>query len=874
MDLTLDVARLMPMHASAGASDAAVLQALPPQGLTAAQARHALLLLELEQLLGVEAGADGHIADPRMASLSMRNMVYREELSAAGLQQQVAAAVLQDEPEVATRYYAPEDALVVALCALVPASRVSRSRWESPLCSHLGFAQWLGARAAAKQAVDGDEDEEAQGGGQELQEETAGLEDGERGQGEGDGDGGGEGEGEAPPKKRKEYKMPQLPLPEKVDRVYDMDAACAALLDDQQTMVLVGGPKIIAGSTRAGDYIRWHTDSHSVHMRQQPPTASGAGGWAVSVTYHDGACLMLRAGVASFSTAEGVHVTLDANEHSDGIVWRSVPHARAGGTRAPLSWTAATDSGVILVDAPPAPPPTEGEEPAEEDAAAEPRKMVVLPQGAPADATPSAAEATMVLPASAGGAQVVRKADGTARVLLPDSSVGWYGGEARGWEWTNAKGLRQGKVPQFVGQPQHRDGIASAIESDPASGSITRFREDGVYSYERHSPQAGVEHLTVRFADGSVSSIAPGGQTTTVVREGLGQVRVGPSARESTVQLEDGSTLSVDAAGMLRVVRRGDCAELVYDIGSARVHLYSAGRASQDVQDSAGAPPAGGSEATPKDLMSQLVRAAGAGYFLMDLSQGQLRTVDAAQHLYMVTDGKAEVVLAGQAVPAPAEAPGGPADGADAGSEAGTADDSGAGREVLEALRVFVMRRNGTGYELLSAGAAEAAMVRARRAGELVLEETRGHEDNDVVVCTMVAEDDRGWVPEPEVQARLGANLRAVSQRPTGGRGGGGVRWRQLVREKPMDEQTMAGLRKAVKEALDGVIESDSPPVMGSSDSSDFARQVTASLLLHACTRTSAHTRTFTRCLCCACAHARAYTHAHACISVSTSIFI
>ena len=52
----------------------------------------------------------------------------------------------------------------------------------------------------------------------------------------------------------------------------------------------------------------------------------------------------------------------------------------------------------------------------------------------------------MVLPSAAGGAQVIRKGDGTAWVLLPDGSVGWYGGDSRGWEWTNAKGMRQANI--------------------------------------------------------------------------------------------------------------------------------------------------------------------------------------------------------------------------------------------------------------------------------------------------------------------------------------------------------------------------------------------------------------------------------------------
>jgi hypothetical protein len=55
------------------------------------------------------------------------------------------------------------------------------------------------------------------------------------------------------------------------------------------------------------------------------------------------------------------------------------------------------------------------------------------------------------------------------------------------------------------------------------------------------------EQVCMRFADGSVSSWVPVRKCTTVVREGLGQVWMGPAARESKVLLEDGSLMTVDA---------------------------------------------------------------------------------------------------------------------------------------------------------------------------------------------------------------------------------------------------------------------------------------------------------------------------------------
>ena len=55
----------------------------------------------------------------------------------------------------------------------------------------------------------------------------------------------------------------------------------------------------------------------------------------------------------------------------------------------------------------------------------------------------------------------------------------------------------------------------------------------------------------------------------------------------------------------------------------------------------------------------------------------------------------------------------------------------------------------------------------------------------------------------------LPATLRYVSKRPTGGRGQGGVRWRQMVMGKPLDAAVMAELRSSVQKAFDEVLEGE-----------------------------------------------------------------
>jgi hypothetical protein len=337
------------------------------------------------------------------------------------------------------------------------------------------------------------------------------------------------------------------------------------------------------------------------------------------------------------------------------------------------------------------------------------------------------------------------------------------------------------------------------------------------------------------------------------------------------VQLEDGTVISVDGQGVLRVNRRGDSAEVECEISSGLVRFYSAGRAAEE-----GAP-GGGHE----DLLSQQVRRAGPGSFFMDLFKGHMRTVDSCQHLYMVTDGIAQVVLAGEPVPSLSDAPSGPRDSPQDTAPVAVSID---GAERLEPLRVFVVRRNGTGYELLAEDAAKTAMVRARRAGEMVLEETQG----DLGIWTMVAPEQRGLIPQAEAEryptlihyknvnsirnqsthththnqhthtqyahahthahARralpcclslvcvwilflcgrlLPANLRHVSQRPTGGRGQGGVRWRQMVMGKPLHAAVMAELRSSVQKAFDEVLEGEADD---QGEESDFVAQVRAAI--------------------------------------------
>ena len=74
---------------------------------------------------------DGAAIDSGPTVFTMR-WVFDQIFEAAGtsLEQQLRGAMLDTEPELLTRYYSREDVLIVALCALVPAARVSRRAWR------------------------------------------------------------------------------------------------------------------------------------------------------------------------------------------------------------------------------------------------------------------------------------------------------------------------------------------------------------------------------------------------------------------------------------------------------------------------------------------------------------------------------------------------------------------------------------------------------------------------------------------------------------------------------------------------------------------------------------------------------------------------
>ena len=143
----------------------------------------------------------------------------------------------------------------------------------------------------------------------------------------------------------------------------------------------------------------------------QVPTPGGEASaddpFALTLSFADGGVFVARRASrdgalrAALSLPDGLHITVD----EAGVVWQSRPDTLGG-----LAWAPA--EGALAGGA-------------ERGGAVALRSLAVLEDGSVA----------------------TRWADGAAEALMKDGSAGFFGGRARGWEWTNSKGLRQVASP-------------------------------------------------------------------------------------------------------------------------------------------------------------------------------------------------------------------------------------------------------------------------------------------------------------------------------------------------------------------------------------------------------------------------------------------
>ncbi|KAJ1492378.1 hypothetical protein T484DRAFT_1771294 [Baffinella frigidus] len=214
-------------------------------------------------------------------------------------------------------------------------------------------------------------------------------------------------------------------------------------------MSLRGARPIRAGRSKTGRYIRVDTGRHLLFLREEPtpgPTP-GTAPFALTVSFADGGVFVARRAApdaplrAALSLPDGLHITVD----EAGVVWQSRPDALGRGG---LAWAPAEEA---LGGGP------------ERGGAVALRSLAVLEDGDVA----------------------ARWADGAAEALMRDGSAGFFGGGARGWEWTNSKGLRQVASPALAREPafeeaQRRDAVRVAVSVDAGVGMETKIREDSV----------------------------------------------------------------------------------------------------------------------------------------------------------------------------------------------------------------------------------------------------------------------------------------------------------------------------------------------------------------------------------------------------------
>lgn len=508
------VGRMPAVSRDSASRDLALFDAMPD--LDPGEARRGLLLCEFEEMLGCTSVADGSILPhpgwEEAMPLDVHAFSFVEELEECVMQQSLSDALLGN-PEVVVRPYDREDALLIALCNLVPKSRVSKSEWRSEVACHLGFWQWIQRRLSQyrKTLLSNTFDLKEQAHPEKFLESSmndGGVDESTIDEGDEEATEAKAAEGDeasgvpiAPPKAT-------IPLPPKPTRLYDLDAELAPF-DKRVTVYPAASPPVFSGRNNSGRYVQCTVGGHALSVKE-----GEFGRTAVSIVYADGAVVSVarcredeRSLQLGLSTSDGFNLTLRGG---DMPAWMGTPVGRGRGDAA-MDWFAWCEQ-----------------------------------------MTKGAQEGVYSACVLQGGAIVVRKRDGTADCLLPDGCWGQL--TPTGWEWTNTEGKRQGDDPRFPGEPQHRDAVRVCPVADGLKGAIVSSREDGVSVYYSGNGVTLAQH-----ADGSrIATFAREGCAVSAPH-GFAEVKTGPEDGQVAVTLSDGTVASIKGHGQEVLVRSRCC---------------------------------------------------------------------------------------------------------------------------------------------------------------------------------------------------------------------------------------------------------------------------------------------------------------------------
>jgi len=707
-------------------------------------------------------------------------------------------------PTVRACYYARDDLVLAVVCNLVPFSRSKNLQWRavdrrkgSAPC-FLGFWQWLETRFMFRKEDNEEREAQEQARLAELQ---AGLDEALPAQeSAGDvGEGGEEGEEEElseeeieARRKQAEEKeaerrrlqqlkeaLPELDVPAS-GAWYEMDAKKATQIRESRDVCFLShGPRVCVTKAAGGRVLTVDSAKHVLVMRQDQDSS-----FKLTLTYEDGACALARREngqtVVSLSLPEGLMVTL----RSDGTVWQSRPTSKPvegvnpAAEQKRLDWsTHATNTDMVP----------------------KPRGQLVVEGDVGGSLADKAAVTSCALVGQ--GNVVLWHSDGECDILMPNGCCAQSLGAGCGWLWTNSKGQRQIRgAPRSTG-PIRAPSVSVETRVQPETGEIIVSRGDYVLKVTRRDGTELVMHR-----DGTEMVTYPAGADDAAERRnikvsGMAPIETGPNSRQTRLTMQDGSTLCLipglgGGPGILEV-RRRDGSVLQVAVQGGKVTLVAEGQP-LDLGDEAaaagdsksrrsgasrhksaidgqsvksGKSGAGGGDggtarsASVKSFKSgksgktegDSVEEKPPGTYSMSLVTGSLTTNDHAGNTYSI-NSKGEIKMTVQAQVALKQRNADAISAADEARnkmamEAGSMEDmrppspkieSEPGPR-LEPYRLFVVRRDGSGYELVHERIGRMNIKVAAEHGRSVVEEPLPAEDEEAggVSFTILAQDHR-----------------------------------------------------------------------------------------------------------------------------------
>ena len=734
------------------------------------------------------------------------------------------------EPEFLASYYPRDDLVLVVVCNEVPFGRVKQKNWVAGAACFSGFWQWLEARFGEREKIvtdlkDGDareREEEAKAAEATFQQvKKEEPKEGEEGE---EGDGGAP--KESPRKAALDAKIAglELPMPQKPKCVYRMAHSLGTSWQKDQVMYMSNGGIITAGESRLGRHIKVATIKHTVHMRSD---MGHAGQYGLSVSYDDGTLALARRVVGggmsvSICFPDGLFVTVK----SDGSVWQSRPRG-IGGERTHQHWL---------------------EYAAKVEAELKPRGKLELDGELVKGINEK--EGLLSMLTVEGGTVVKRYADGRVHALLADSCVGTTSGGGE-WIWTNSRGRR---VRRKNGKSSH-GGPPVSVErfTDPETGEDITSRGDLVLCVARRDRSKMVQHACGL----QIVSRNEGGATQHVSFEGYASVKLGPDGGQRVVTAADGTLVTL-IAGKVEVYRP-DGSLLQFQVSNGKAIFYPEGKPTSPMDADEGTVGRGaakghkarfeeasqasmGSKIGAKVAMERRASTVGGGQSVksmrtsrtdgegavskgkgtlsFSLSAGTFSTEDHVGNTYSVS-GTGEVKNTILAVGALKQRNN---DAISAADEARNrlAMEATSGENLrppspqiesepgprLEPYRVLVLRRDGSGYELVRSTDAETSLRLARESGCPPLVEPLP-DDPGAISYTIVKGDHR-WSPRSMAEELTPLSIAAHGLRHKASNSTTAVSLHHLIHYPPLATEAMVAMRTLVerhREWRDGVSE-------------------------------------------------------------------